>query len=112
MAQNSGSSLHGTSPKSTERRRRLTHQGNSIYKAPRSRNTLRSIMVQNNDNISNMPPSASNEQTEENNMNNTSLSISNEAVEENNIQDTMTNTSTNNITITNNTTTDKASNKS
>eukprot|EP00957_Ditylum_brightwellii_P161218 12275011-Ditylum_brightwellii.AAC.1 len=45
-------------------------------------------------------------------MNNTSPSTSNEAVEENNIQDTSINTSTNSITMTNNTTTDNAFNKS
>eukprot|EP00957_Ditylum_brightwellii_P197468 15045990-Ditylum_brightwellii.AAC.1 len=54
MAWNSGSSLRGSSPKSAAGRRHLTHQGNSISKAPRSMNTPRSITAQNNDEVSNI----------------------------------------------------------
>ena len=58
MAQNSGSSLHGSSPKSTPGKRRLTHQGNSIHKTPKLSSTPRSITAQNDDDVSSLGTSA------------------------------------------------------
>ena len=108
IAQNSGSSLHGTSPKSTEGRRRLTYQANSIHKAPRSRSTPRSITAENNDDVSSLdtsttPNSNSSPTTQQgnqidneeqgNSISNTPISASNEQTEENNINNTSPRTS-------------------
>eukprot|EP00957_Ditylum_brightwellii_P011174 846301-Ditylum_brightwellii.AAC.1 len=59
MAQNSRSTLHGSSPKYTPGRKHLGHQGNSISKAPRSTNTPRSITAENYDEVSSLDTSAS-----------------------------------------------------
>eukprot|EP00957_Ditylum_brightwellii_P088358 6730462-Ditylum_brightwellii.AAC.1 len=103
MAQTSGSSLHGTLPKSTEGRSHLTHQGNSIHKTPISRSTPRSITAQNDDNVSSLdtsttPNSSSSPATQQgnqidnkeqgNNISNTPTSAINEQTEENNINNT------------------------
>eukprot|EP00957_Ditylum_brightwellii_P003479 263448-Ditylum_brightwellii.AAC.1 len=57
MAQNSGSSLHGTLPTSTQGQRQLTHQGNPISKILRLSGTPRHITAQIDDDVSNLETS-------------------------------------------------------
>ena len=127
MARSGRSTILGSSPKTTQGRRSLTHQANSFTKAPTSTTIPKSITAGNHDetssldtstapnnnsspptqeeqgnNISSTRTSARREQNQDNNVHNTSQRTSNEVFEDNNNEDNKNKPSTNNITMTNN----------